>query len=104
MHTVSPQGRPLVNSTTGNNDWPVGYQAGLKLHDFWQLEDPTLGETTFTHFPDGSAHKNRMQGNDFVQSVMYRRGITCFTCHDIHGTENYAQIAQTRRPDLYGLP
>ena len=21
---------------------------------------------TFTHFPDGTAHKNRMQGNDFV--------------------------------------
>jgi len=28
------------------------------------------------HFPDGTAHKNRMQGNDFVQSVMYRRGVT----------------------------
>lgn len=33
-----------------------------------------------------------MQGNDFVQSLMYRRGITCFTCHDVHGTGNYAQL------------
>jgi len=33
-----------------------------------------------------------MQGNDFVQSVMYRRGITCFSCHDVHGTANYAQL------------
>ena len=33
-----------------------------------------------------------MQGNDFVQSVMYRRGITCFDCHDVHGTSNYAQL------------
>ncbi len=40
-------------------------------------EPHTLGETTFTHFADGTAHKNRMQGNDFVQSVMYRRGVTC---------------------------
>ena len=31
----------------------------------------TLGEPqNFLYFPDGTAHKNRMQGNDFVQSVM----------------------------------
>jgi predicted CXXCH cytochrome family protein len=87
------QGRPLTNPIEGKYyDWPVGYRVGLKLRDFWQLEDHTLGEMTFTHFPDGTAHKNRMQGNDFVQSVMYRRGITCFTCHDVHGTDNYAQL------------
>jgi predicted CXXCH cytochrome family protein len=87
------QGRPLANPVEGKYyDWPVGYRVGLNLRDFWQLEDHTLGETTFTHFPDGTAHKNRMQGNDFIQSVMYRRGITCFTCHDVHGTENNAQL------------
>ena len=52
-------------------DWPVGFRAGLNLRDFWQLEESKPGETTFTHFPDGTAHKNRMQGNDFVQSAMY---------------------------------
>ena len=87
------QGRPLTNPIEGKYyDWPVGYRVGLKLRDFWQLEDHTLGEMTFTHFPDGTAHKNRMQGNDFVQSLMYRRGITCFTCHDVHGTDNYDQL------------
>lgn len=65
---------------------------GLRLADYWRLEDHRLGETTFTHYADGTAHKNRMQGNDFVQSVMYRRGITCFSCHDVHGTGNYAQL------------
>ena len=40
------------------------------------------------HFADGPANKNRMQGNDFVQSLMYRRGVTCFSCHDVHGTAN----------------
>src|SRR5437016_3795513 len=83
------QGRPLKNPIEGKYyDWPVGYRVGLHLSDFWQLEEHTLGQTTFTHFADGTAHKNRMQGNDFVQSVMYRRGITCFTCHDVHGTGN----------------
>lgn len=87
------QGRPLTNPIEGKYyDWPVGYRVGLNLQDFWQLEEHKLGEQTFTHFPEGTAHKNRMQGNDFVQSVMYRRGITCFTCHDVHGTTNYAQL------------
>jgi predicted CXXCH cytochrome family protein len=87
------QGRPLTSPIEGKYyDWPVGYRAGLRLQDFWTLEAHTLGETTFTHFPDGTAHKNRMQGNDFVQSVMYRRGVTCFSCHDVHGTANYAQL------------
>jgi predicted CXXCH cytochrome family protein len=87
------QGRPVTIPIEGKYyDWPVGYSAGLNLSDFWKLEEHTLGETTFTHYADGTAHKNRMQGNDFVQSVMYRRGVTCFSCHDAHGTDNYAQL------------
>ena len=87
------QGRPLTDPIEGKHyDWPVGFHVGLNLRDFWQLEEHTLGATTFTHFADGTAHKNRMQGNDFVQSVMYRRGVTCFRCHEVHGTDNYAQL------------
>ena len=87
------QGRPLTSPIEGKYyDWPVGYHVGLNLSGFWNLEEHTLGETTFTHYADGTAHKNRMQGNDFVQSVMYRRGVTCFSCHDAHGTRNYAQL------------
>jgi predicted CXXCH cytochrome family protein len=87
------QGRPLKNPIDGKYyDWPVGFQVGLNLRDYWQLEDHKLGETTFTHFADGTAHKNRMQGNDFATSVMYTHGITCSSCHDVHGTENYAQL------------
>lgn len=90
------QGRPTSNPIDGRTyDWPVGYQVGLRLQDFWKLEDHTLGKTTFTHFADGTAHKNRMQGNDFVQSAMYEHGLTCFTCHDPHGTDNYAQLRKT---------
>jgi predicted CXXCH cytochrome family protein len=89
------QGRLLFSPIEGKYyDWPVGYRAGLNLRDFWQLEEHPLGQLTFTHFPDGTAHKNRMQGNDFVQSVMYRRGITCFSCHDVHGTDHYAQLRE----------
>jgi predicted CXXCH cytochrome family protein len=87
------QGQPLMKPIAGKYyDWPVGYNIGLKLADFWKLEDCTLGQTNFYYFPDCTAHKNRMQGNDFAQSVMYRHGITCSTCHDVHGTGNYAQL------------
>jgi predicted CXXCH cytochrome family protein len=87
------QGRPSAGLIDGKAyDWPVGYHAGKRLADFWKLEDITLGQTDFLHFPDGTAHKNRMQGNDFVQSVMYKHGVTCASCHDVHGTDNYAQL------------
>jgi predicted CXXCH cytochrome family protein len=87
------QGRPLDNPIRGQYyDWPVGYRVGLPLQQFWQLEPHALGKTDFYYFADGTAHKNRMQGNDFVQSVMYRRGVSCFDCHDVHGTSQYAQL------------
>jgi predicted CXXCH cytochrome family protein len=87
------QGQPLTNPIAGQHyDWPVGFEQGRALKDFWRLEEHKLGEATFTHFPDGTAHKNRMQGNDFVQSVMYQHGITCSSCHDVHGTANNADL------------
>jgi predicted CXXCH cytochrome family protein len=87
------QGQPLSNPIEGKYyDWPVGYNVDLRLQDFWRLEDCALGQTTFYYFPDCTAHKNRMQGNDFAQSVMYKHGVTCSSCHDVHGTTNYAQL------------
>ncbi len=87
------QGQPLNGAIGGKYyDWPVGYRPGLKLQDFWKLEEHKLGEQSFTHFADGTAHKNRMQGNDFAQSVMYTRGVTCYSCHDVHGTGNNADL------------
>jgi predicted CXXCH cytochrome family protein len=92
------QGRPLVNPVEGRYfDWPVGFQVGSRLADFWDLEEHTLGQTTFTHFADGTAHKNRMQGNDFAQSLMYARGVTCASCHDVHGTTNNAELVKPAR-------
>jgi predicted CXXCH cytochrome family protein len=87
------QGRPPNDPIEGKHyDWPVGYQVGLNLQDYWKLETRKLGETDFYYFPDGTAHKNRMQGNDFTESVMYNHNVRCFSCHDVHGTENTFQL------------
>jgi predicted CXXCH cytochrome family protein len=92
------QGQPVKNPIEGRYyDWPVGFHQGGDLKEFWKLEEHTLGEQTFTHFADGTAHKNRMQGNDFVESLMYRRGVTCFSCHDVHGTSNPADLVKPAR-------
>jgi predicted CXXCH cytochrome family protein len=87
------QGEPLQKPLSGvYYDWPVGYQPGDRLSDYWALEEHHLGQDTFTHWPEGSAHKNRMQGNDFVQSAMYTKGVRCWSCHDVHGTEHGADL------------
>ena len=89
------QGRPPGNPIDGKYyDWPVGFHMGLDLADFWKLETHRPGDTNFYYFADGTAHKNRMQGNDFVQSLMYSRGVTCFSCHDPHGSANEAMLRQ----------
>jgi len=89
------QGQPPRNPIEGvYYDWPVGYTPGERLVDYWRLEEHVLGEETSTHWPDGSAHKNRMQGNDYVQSTMYAKGIRCSACHDVHGSEHAADLVR----------
>ena len=87
------QGKPRqIPIEGGYYDWPVGFQPGQRLSDVWRLEEHHLGKETFTHWPDGTAHKNRMQGNDYVKSQMYVKGVTCYACHDVHGTDYEAEV------------
>ena len=79
------QGQPLSNPIAGRYyDWPVGFLPGQRLAEFWRLEEVKPGVTNFYQYADLTAHKNRMQGNDFTQSVMYHRNLRCFDCHEVH--------------------
>jgi predicted CXXCH cytochrome family protein len=90
------QGQPLTNPIPDAHgryyDWPVGFEPGKRLANYWKLEKLQYGTTNFYQFADLSAHKNRMQGNDFVQSNMYHRELRCFDCHDVHSNQNQSNL------------
>lgn len=87
------QGRTLQDIFGGQHyDWPVGFTEGARLSDFWRLEELRPGTTNFLQYADMSAHKNRMQGNDFIQSTMYHRELRCFDCHEVHSNKNPANL------------
>jgi predicted CXXCH cytochrome family protein len=67
--------------------WAVGYTPGAFLPKYWSYSKPS-GENNYSFWADGYAHRNRVQGNNFIQSRMYRKGVSCFTCHDPHGTRH----------------
>jgi len=91
------EGHPPAPIAGKEFHWPVGFRPGLRLADFWRLDEHVLGQMDTLHFPDGHARENRMQGNDFVQSLMYTRGVTCASCHDPHGTPNNADLIKSAR-------
>jgi predicted CXXCH cytochrome family protein len=68
--------------------WPVGYQPGDDLSKYWEGFKPEEGKPSAEFWPNGSAHKNRVQGNTFVQSVMFDHGLQCTNCHDSHGSRH----------------
>jgi predicted CXXCH cytochrome family protein len=66
--------------------WPVGYQPGMDLSRFWRGFEPEAGKQTAEFWHNGTAHKNRVQGNTFLQSVMAHSGLQCTNCHESHGS------------------
>ena len=60
----------------------------MNLAKFWQGFEPEDGKQTAEFWHNGTAHKNRVQGNTFLQSVMYHSGMQCNDCHDSHGSRH----------------
>jgi len=63
--------------------WPVGYTPGDVLSTYWKGFEPE-GKVTPEFWLDGTAKKNRVQGNTFVQSVMHDAHLQCANCHNSH--------------------
>ena len=75
--------------------WPVGYQPGKKLSDYWQGFEPESGKQTSEFWGNGTAHKNRVQGNTFSHSIMHANGLQCSTCHDSHGSRHLSMTLKS---------
>jgi predicted CXXCH cytochrome family protein len=72
----------------GEYAWAVGYEPGLELAKYWKGFEPEEGKKTPEFWPNGTAHKNRVQGNTFLQSVMSHSGLQCTNCHESHGSRH----------------
>lgn len=75
--------------------WPVGYQPGKDLDEYWHGFQPEAGKQTSEFWSNGTAHKNRVQGNTFTHSVMHANGLQCSTCHDAHGSRHLSMTIKS---------
>ena len=75
--------------------WPVGYQPGKVLGDYWHGFEPMPGKQSAEFWANGTAHKNRVQGNTFLRSVMHANGLQCSSCHDAHGSRNVSMTIKS---------
>ena len=75
-------------------DYPIGYEAGRPLIDYKKLAPFTMGTESQEFWANGSAKKNRTQGNEYIHDGMYQHGITCINCHNPHKLTNTAQKSE----------
>ena len=72
-------------------DYPEGYEPGKPLISYKLPAPFALGKETKEFWANGTAKKNRTQGNEYIHDRMYQHGITCINCHDPHKLTNTAQ-------------
>ena len=58
----------------------------MELSKFWHGFEHEDGKQTAEFWHNGTAHKNRVQGNTFLRSLMYHAGLQYSNCHDSHGS------------------
>ncbi|HFU77145.1 MAG TPA: hypothetical protein ENK68_01415, partial [Epsilonproteobacteria bacterium] len=72
-------------------DYPDGYVPGKALVNYKLPAPFALGKETKEFWANGSAKKNRAQGNEYIHDTMYKHGITCINCHNPHKLSNTAK-------------
>lgn len=79
-------------STDGQYEYPATYTVGAELDFHYDEITPETAEKRF--WPDGSSQGNHQQWVDFQKSVMYSKGVKCWSCHDPHkpAAGNYASL------------
>ncbi len=72
-------------------DYADGFEPGMSLTKYKKAMPYQPGINDSKFYGNGVGVKNRMQGNEYVQSTMYKHGITCMNCHDPHSIDNTTQ-------------
>ena len=65
-------------------DYPAGYAPGKSLKKYKLPAPFTMGKETSEFYANGAAKMNRTQGNEFVNSIKSKHGITCINSHNPH--------------------
>ncbi len=66
-----------------NAQWPVGYQPGKSLEAFFRSPNYEPGDVLEVYAEDFSKGHHQ-QYTDWEQSMHYREGVTCTSCHFVH--------------------
>jgi len=72
-------------------DYAYGFEPGMSLTKYKKAMPYKPGINDAKFYGNGVGKNNRMQGNEYVQTTMYKHGITCMNCHDPHSLDNTAQ-------------
>lgn len=90
-YRLSEQNMTVKDLWQDAKDYPFGYEAGKALIDYKYPAPFEYGKETKEFWANGSAKKNRTQGNEYIHDAMYKHGITCINCHNPHKLTNTAQ-------------
>ena len=72
-------------------DYPKGYEPGKSLAKYKMVAPFEMGHETGEFYANGMGKHNRTQGNEYMQSMMAKHGITCINCHSPHTLQPTAE-------------
>lgn len=77
------------------SSWPVGYRPGKALTTYYESTSFADGDTKHVYANEFSKGHHQ-QYIDWKQSVHYKEGVTCLSCHFVHQLGNPVVRGQTR--------
>jgi predicted CXXCH cytochrome family protein len=87
------------NKTAGDLGFQLGFRPGnvdmTTRVRFWSYSGATNPDESSYFYPNDWARRNRQQWQDFTKSKHFTKtGVTCVTCHTLHGKWEAAQLRQ----------
>ncbi len=80
--------------------FPHDWLPGEPLLEHYGLDQPVPGETTASHWPDGSSRAHHQQAMDYRHDLHYTKaGMSCTSCHDPHGRPHPGETHLPARDD-----